>query len=130
MTTPHVAGGRLHARVTPFGPASERRHTLVVQTVGDRLQRHALRTHLDDAFAEMRIVDHPWTSEGVTVAPSGPKPFSRSFAQPLRLPAGDLDQQVGREMALDLVGVEPVGRRDEAGVRAVQPFDDPAQLGG
>jgi hypothetical protein len=43
--------------MTPFGASPHRRNPVLIQPISDRLQGHALSSHVSDPLAEGGIVD-------------------------------------------------------------------------
>ena len=52
----------------PLGPASDRRHSLLVEPVGNRLQGHALSAHLDDPLHQLGVVGQRRAPAGTPVS--------------------------------------------------------------
>ena len=126
---PLVAGRRLHARRTPLGAAALRRHALLVENVGDRLQRHPVGPHARDAHAQRGPVG------GGRVA--GAWRLARAAASPLRVRSDSRSRSMSATDAsaravprpAGLAGVEVDVDRDKPYAVLLQPVHERAELG-
>jgi hypothetical protein len=115
--------------VTPLRAPANGGHSLGVEAIGDCLERHALRAHLCDTHAELRVVDHRRAPRGTASAARGLKTAPRSLAEAFGFPARHFDKQVRRQTPIVGVGVQPLGDRHEARIRAPQRLDQLSELG-
>src|SRR5919204_5868004 len=114
-----VAGGRLHARGSPLGPASHRRNALCVEPIGDRLKGHAAGAHAGNPVPELGVIGDGRR----TFATGGFEPLAGALSKALALPGRHLDQHLCGQLALPLAGVQPLCGRNEPRTRPRQPAE-------
>src|SRR4051794_6017480 len=83
---PPVTHGALNTRWSPFGSASERRHSIGVQLVRYCLERHATLAHPNDSTPQLRVVGHRWPADLLSARPSSGEAFSRPIGNHVALP--------------------------------------------
>ena len=124
-----VTGGRLHARRAPHGPAPDRRHALLVEPIGDRLQGHSVRRAWRRSGRGARgRRPRPVVPDGRLPSRAASRPFwVRSLSRSRSQPETSINVRAATPAGL-LTGVEPLGRGYEPRLRACEPVEDLAQV--
>src|SRR5215211_8670903 len=124
-----VARRGLNARRPPFLTAAERGDAVLVEPVGDGLERHAAGPHRGDSLLEIGYVVDRWPADPLTLRSGRLEPLAAALADALAFPRANRYQHVRDLLTGGHGGIDIHVHGHEPPAVSGDRLQDPAQVG-